>query len=114
MTPALRRKLVARALVRDPAAEVVVDRKGTPMPDPDRRDTENVPLNENIEAYLDREVRPHAPDAWCPSAEGKIGYEIPFTRVFYKYSPPRPSVEIKAELKELEGEIHRLLAEVIG
>jgi type I restriction enzyme M protein len=114
VTPTLRRKLAARALVRDAAAPMVVDKKGQPVSDPDRRDTENVPLDEDVAAYLDREVRPHVEGAWCPDAEGKVGYEIPFTRLFHKYSPPRSSAEIKAELKELEGEIHRLLAEVVG
>jgi type I restriction enzyme M protein len=114
VTPAQRRKLAARALVRDSAESVVVDKKRQPIPDADRRDSENVPLDEDVEAYLEREVRPHVPGAWCPDPAGKIGYEIPFTRLFYKYTPPRPSAEIKAELKELEGEIHRLLAEVVG
>ena len=113
VTPALRRKLASRALVRDSTAPMVVDRKGQPVSDPDRRDSESVPLDEDVEAYLDREVRPHVEGAWCSDPAGKIGYEIPFTRLFYKYTPPRPSDEIKAELKQLEGEIHRLLAEVI-
>jgi type I restriction enzyme M protein len=114
VTRAQLRKLATRALVREPAGSVVVDKKGQPISDPDRRDTENVPLVEDVEAYLDREVRPHIPGAWCPDGEGKIGYEIPFTRLFYRYLPPRPSAQIKSELKELEGEIHQLLAEVIG
>jgi type I restriction enzyme M protein len=106
--------LVARCLVRDPQADVVRDARGHVVPDPDRRDSENIPLDADVEDYLDREVRPFVPGAWCPDPEGKIGYEIPFTRLFYRYTPPRPSAEIKAELKELEGEIHRLLAEVVG
>ena len=108
------RKVAARALVRDPEADVVVDAKGKPVADSDRRDTENIPLAEDVEAYLEREVRTHVPGAWCPDPAGRIGYEIPFTRLFYKFTPPRPSAEIKAELKELEGEIHRLLAAVVG
>jgi type I restriction enzyme M protein len=113
VTPPLRRKFAGRALVRDSAAPVVVDKKGQPVTDPDRRDTENVPLDEDVDAYLNREVRPHVKGAWCSDPAGKIGYEIPFTRLFYKYTPPRPSGEIKDELKELEAEIHRLLAEVV-
>jgi type I restriction enzyme M protein len=108
------RRLAGRALVRDPAAPPVLDAKGRPLADSGRRDTENVPLAEDVEAYLDREVRPHVPGAWCPDPIGKVGYEIPFSRLFYTYAPPRPSAEIKAELKELEGKIHRLLAEVVG
>ena len=106
--------LVARYLVRDPDAPPMTDSKGRTIPDRDRRDTEKIPLREDVEAYLDREVRPHVPGAWCPDPDGKIGYEIPFTRLFYKYTPPRPSAEIKAELKALEGEIHQLLAEVVA
>jgi type I restriction enzyme M protein len=111
--PALK-ALIAACFARDPEAAVLTDTRGNPIPDPDRRDSENIPLDEDVETYLDREVRPHVLGAWCPDPAGKIGYEIPFTRVFYKYTPPRPSAEIKAELKELEGEIHRLLAEVLG
>ena len=105
--------LIRHCLVRDPDAPPMTDAKGNPIADPDRRDTENIPLGEDVEAYLDREVRPHVPGAWCPDPTGRIGYEIPFTRLFYKYTPPRPSTEIKADLKALEGEIHRLLAEVV-
>jgi len=110
----LLRMLVARAQVRDPAAEIVRDGKGRIVPDPELRDSENIPLDEDIDEYMRREVLPHVPDTWVPDPEGRIGYEIPFTRLFYKYTPPRPSEEIKAELKELEGEIRRLLAEVVG
>jgi len=106
--------LVARCLVRNPEAPPMTDVKGNAIADPDRRDTENVPLDEDVDAYLDREVRPHVPGAWCPDHTGKIGYEVPFTRLFYTYVPPRPSAEIKAELKALEGEIHRLLLEVVA
>ncbi len=113
LSAAVLKALVARCLVRDPDAPPMTDTKGNVIADPDRRDTENVPLDEVVEAYLNREVRPHVPGAWCADHAGKIGYEIPFTRLFYKYTPPRPSAEIKAELKELEGEIHRLLAEVL-
>jgi type I restriction enzyme M protein len=110
---ALVRALFARTLVRDPEAPVVRDAKGNRVPDPELRDTENVPLSETVQAYLEREVHPWVPDAWAPDPEGKIGYEIPFTRLFYMYEPPRPSAEIKEELRELEGEIRRLLEGVI-
>lgn len=98
--------------VSDPEGELQVDRHGSPLPDPDLRDAENVPLDEDIHAYLAREVLPHVPDAWVDHTKTKIGYEIPFTRHFYKYVPPRPLEEIDAELKELEAEIQRLLSEV--
>ena len=113
LTPAQTRKLAARAFVRDPDVAPLTDAKGNPLPDPERRDTENIPLGEDVEAYLEREVRPHVPGAWCPEPDGKIGYEIPFVRFFYRHVPPRPSAAIKAELKELEAELHRLLAAVL-
>ena len=81
-------------------------------PDPDMRDVENVPLKEDIDAYFEREVHPHVPDAWIDRSKDKVGYEINFNRHFYKYTPPRPLDEIDAELKQAEEEILRLLREV--
>ena len=81
-------------------------------PDPDLRDFENVPLKEDIDAYFDREVRPHVPDAWMDRSKDKTGYEINFNRHFYQYTPPRPLEEIDADLKLAEDEIVRLLLEV--
>ncbi|MEV5829159.1 class I SAM-dependent DNA methyltransferase [Spirillospora sp. NPDC052242] len=98
--------------VRDPEGEVQKDRKGTIEPDTDLRDYENVPLDEDVEDYLKREVLPHVPDAWIDHTKTKMGYEIPFTRHFYVYKPPRPLSEIDAELKTLEVEIQQLLSEV--
>jgi type I restriction enzyme M protein len=89
------------------------DAKGRAVADPNLRDTENVPLTESVEEYMEREVLPHVPDAWVADPEGKIGYEIPFTRLFYRYTPPRPSAEIKAELREREARIRQLLEEVL-
>ncbi|MEV5312596.1 class I SAM-dependent DNA methyltransferase [Streptomyces sp. NPDC052610] len=97
--------------VRDPEGEVQ-KLKGAPEPDADLRDYENVPLGEDVEDYLKREVLPHVPDAWIDHTKTKIGYEIPFTRHFYVYKPPRPLAEIDAELKSLEAEIQALLGEV--
>ncbi|MGW2263096.1 type I restriction-modification system subunit M [Streptomyces koyangensis] len=99
--------------VRDPEGEVQKI-KGGPEPDSDLRDFENVPLGEDVEDYLKREVLPHVPDAWIDHTKTKIGYEIPFTRHFYVYTPPRPLAEIDAELKSLEAEIQGLLGEVTG
>jgi type I restriction enzyme M protein len=81
-------------------------------PDPDLRDFENIPLKHDINAYFDREVRPHVPDAWMDRSKDKVGYEINFNRHFYKYTPPRPLDEIDADLKRAEDEILRLLGEV--
>ncbi|NJC71235.1 SAM-dependent DNA methyltransferase [Planosporangium thailandense] len=98
--------------VPDPEGEVQTDRKGNPLPDPDLRDNENVPLGEDIHEYLKCEVLPHVPDAWIDESKTKIGYEIPFTRHFYVYKPPRPLAEIDAEIKALEAQIQALLGEV--
>ncbi|MET7460512.1 class I SAM-dependent DNA methyltransferase [Nonomuraea sp. NPDC005501] len=100
--------------VKDPKGEIQYKKKGdpNPEPDPDLRDFENVPLDEDVEEYLKREVLPHVPDAWIDHEKTKIGYEIPFTRHFYVYTPPRPLAEIDAELKSLEAEIQALLSEV--
>jgi type I restriction enzyme M protein len=98
--------------VSDPEGEVQRGKDGSPEPDPDLRDYENVPLNEDIDAYFAREVTPHLPDAWIDRTKTKIGYEIPFTRHFYVYTPPRPLAEIDAELRDLESQIQKLLGEV--
>ena len=73
--------------------------KGQPVPDSSLRDTENVPLSEEVETYFKREVLPHAPDAWIDHDKTQVGYEIPFNRHFYVFQPPRPLAEIDAELK---------------
>lgn len=106
--------LVARCMVRDPEAEPALDAKGNVVSDPDLRDAENVPLTEDVETYLEREVRPHVGEAWSPDVLGKVGYEIPFTRLFYRYTPPRSSAQIKADLRAREGRIRELLEEVLA
>jgi len=108
----LLKAILDAAAVADPEAPVVGDKKGQPLPDPDLRDNENVPLNEDISAYVTREVLPHVPDAWIDDGKTKIGYEIPFTRHFYVYTPPRPLAEIDAELDAVEAEIQAILAKV--
>jgi type I restriction enzyme M protein len=97
---------------RDETADICRDKRGNPEPDPELRDTENVPLKESIEAYFKREVLPHVPDAWIDEAKTKVGYEIPLNRHFYRYEPPRPLEEIEADIRTLEGEILALLKEV--
>lgn len=87
-------------------------KKGKPQPDSNLRDTENVPLKEDIQVYFEREVLPFAPDAWIDEKKSKVGYEIPFTRYFYKYEAPKPSADIMAEIMELEKELDGSLAEV--
>jgi type I restriction enzyme M protein len=112
----------------------VSTRKGEPEPDPDLRDNENVPLPEGtvtwesdpaeriasleyrtaVDDYMAVEVLPYVPHAWVDHSKTKIGYEIPLTRHFYKYVPPRPLAEIDAAIKALEAEIQVLLGEVGG
>ena len=112
-TPEL--KVVLSALgERDEGAEICRDRNGEPDPDPELRDTEGVPLKEGIEAYFQREVLPHVPDAWIDESKTKVGYEIPLNRHFYQYEPPRALEVIEADIKTLEREILDLLAEVTG
>ena len=121
------------SLIRVPDAHrVVVDAKGNPEPDSDLRDNENVPLPATavtwtaettnrldtveyrtaINEYVTAEVHPYVPDAWVDYDKTKVGYEIPLTRHFYKYVPPRPLAEIDAEMKAIEAEIQALLREV--
>jgi type I restriction enzyme M protein len=99
---------------RDEAGEIVMGAKGKgkgkPVADTSLRDTENIPLGENIKAYFKREVLPHAADAWIDEGKTKVGYEIPFNRHFYVFTPPRPLDVIDAELK---GVTDRIL-EMIG
>jgi len=85
--------------------------KGQPVPDTALRDTENVPLSEDVDTYFKREVLPHAADAWIDHEKTKIGYEIPFNRHFYVFQPPRPLAEIDAELK---GVTDRILTMIGG
>jgi type I restriction enzyme M protein len=79
--------------------------KGQPVPDASLRDTENVPLSEDVETYFKREVLPHAPDAWIDHDKTKTGYEIPFNRHFYVFQPPRPLAAIDADLKACTDKI---------
>jgi len=91
----------------------VKDKKGNIKPDADLRDNENVPLKEDIQAYFQREVLPHVPDAWIDEAKTKVGYEINFTRYFYKYQPLRSLEEIRADILKLEQETEGMIHEII-
>lgn len=101
--------------LRDANGKIVLGEKGKlkgkPQPDSNLRDTENVPLGEDIKAYFKREVLPHAPDAWIDHEKTKVGYEIPFNRHFYVFKPPRALDEIDAELK---GVTDRILTMIGG
>lgn len=76
------------------------------------RDYENVPLKEDINKYFEREVKPHLPDAWIDEKKTKVGYEISFTKYFYKYKPLRPLSEITRDIKKLEEETRKLMDEI--
>jgi len=132
LSQAVQKMVISALAVRDETAPIVSDRKGNPEPDPELRDSENVPLpavpvsfvddpserfksleyRSAVDDYVREEVVPYVPDAWVDHERTKVGYEIPLTRHFYRYVPPRPLVEIDAEIKALEDEIQRLLAEV--
>jgi len=105
-------KITVERPLLDENGVAVTDKKGQVKPDSALRDTETVPLEEDIHAYFEREVLPHVPDAWIDESKTKIGYEIPFTRHFYKFTPLRPSAEIMGEIKALEAKIAAGLAEV--
>lgn len=99
---------------KDETADTCMKKKDEIEADADLRDTENIPLKENIYDYFEREVLPHVPDAWIDESKTKIGYEIPFTRQFYKYTALRGSEEIMAEIKELEMSIAEQLKKVLA
>src|SRR5699024_583716 len=98
---------------RDDTADICMKNKKEIEADTDLRDTEIIPLTEDIEAYFEREVLPHVPDAWIDEDKTRIGYEIPFTRHFYQYTKLRPTSEIKAEIQELEASILEKLKKVM-
>ena len=119
--PAPARKAVLSALSeRDPAAEVCRDRDGQPESDPELRDTERVPLTEDVNTFFEREVKPHVPDAWIDESKydakdgevGIVGYEINFNRYFYRYSPPRSLEDIEADIQGIEADIIRMVREI--
>jgi type I restriction enzyme M protein len=106
-------KITVERPLRDESGKLILA-KGKQQPDSSLRDTENVPLTEDIAAYFAREVLPFAPDAWIDQSKSKVGYEIPFTRYFYKYEAPKPSAQIMAEILEIEKELDGSLAEIFG
>ena len=117
------RKAIVNALgERDADAEVCTDKKGNPEADSTLRDTERVPLDVDIDDYMDIEVLPHVPDAWVNKTKsgldkvtgdvGKVGYEINFNRYFYVYTPPRPLEEIEGEILQLQKEINDLMGQL--
>ena len=114
LTPATVKVLIGELSEHDDDGELVTGKGGKPEADASLRDTENVPWDEDVEEYLQREVIPFVPDAWIDHAKTKEGAEIPFTRHFYEYVPPRPLEEIDRDLDEVLGRIRVRLAEVKG
>ena len=110
------RTITVERPTRDEQGKVVLatkgKAKGKPMPDSSLRDTENVPLSEEVDTYFKREVLPHAPDAWIDPDKTKVGYEIPFNRHFYVFKPPRELAEIDTELKQCTDRILTMIAEL--
>ncbi|MCX7522864.1 class I SAM-dependent DNA methyltransferase [Microbacterium sp. STN6] len=112
LTPPQLKTFIAALSASDETAPIVTNAKGNPEADAALRDTENVPWNENIRTYFDREVKPFAPDAWLDETKTKEGCEIPFTRHFYEYVPPRSLEEIDADLEAVLGRIRARLEQV--
>ncbi|HFK1730804.1 type I restriction-modification system subunit M [Bacillus pacificus] len=110
----LLKAILAGLSEKDETADICMKNKADAEPDTDLRDTESVPLKEGIYEYFEREVKPHVSDAWIDESKTKVGYEIPFTRQFYKYTKLRSSEEIMAEIKELEASILEKLKKVMG
>jgi type I restriction enzyme M protein len=112
------RSITVERPLRDAAGQVVLGQKGKakgkPQPDPALRDTENVPLTEDVQTYFAREVLPHAPDAWIDHEKTRTGYEIPFNRHFYVFEPPRPLAAIDADLKQVTDRILTMIAGLAG
>ena len=101
--------IIEKLSEHDDTAEYVTDKKGKPKADSNLRDTEKIPLVQNIDDYFENEVLKYYSDAWYDSKKNKIGYEINFTQYFYVYEPPRPLEEIEADIAKITVEIQELL-----
>ena len=108
----LSRKIREALSAPDVGGEPYCDAKGRPLPDPELRDHDDVPLNQDVHAWFEREVLPHAQDAWFAPAEARVGYAIPFARFFYEPEPVRSIGEIDREIRGLEQETQALLAQL--
>lgn len=94
--------------------EIVRDGKGRPKPDKNKKDTENIPLSQDIDVYFEHEVKPYNPDAWIDKKKTKVGYEIPFIRLFYKFAEPEKSDNISKKIKAAEKDIMESLNKLFG
>ena len=102
--------VVEQPMIED--GKTKTDKAGNPKPDTSKRDSERVPLSEGIDEYYDREVKPHFPDSWMDRSKDRVGYEINFTKYFYKFTPLRSLDEISTDLKTLDDEIQKLSLEM--
>jgi type I restriction enzyme M protein len=107
------RQITIHQPIVDENGSLLADRSGKPKSDVSLKDTENIPLKENVEEYFKREVKPYASEAWYNPTETKIGYEVSFNKYFYKYMPPRALADIAEDLEKLEAESEHLLEEII-
>ncbi len=122
LSPPVKQAILQSLAERDPKAEICQDQDGRPEPDPELRDTENVPLLESVEEFFEREVLAHFPDAWINADKrdardgeiGIVGYEISFNRCFYQYKAPRNLEDIEKELRETEDAIIAMLGDLYG
>jgi len=111
LSPSFIKNIIMALSEHDDTADYVTDAKCNKKPDGKLRDTEKIPLKEDIEEYFQREVLSYYPDAWMDRKKDKIGYEINFTQYFYQYQPPRPLEEIEADIKKVTAEIQELIKE---
>jgi len=111
LSPAFIKNIIMALSEHDDTADYVTDAKGNRKPDGKLRDTEKIPLKEDIDEYFQREVLPYYSDAWMDRKKDKIGYEINFTQYFYQYQPPRPLEEIERDIKVVTAEIQELIRE---
>jgi len=111
LSPNFIKNIILALSEHDDSADYVLDKKANRIPDPNLRDSEKIPLKQDIKEYFESEVKPYYHDAWMDRKKDKIGYEINFTKYFYEYKPPRPLEEIESDIKEVVAEIQELLKE---
>lgn len=111
LKPAFIKNVIEKLSEHDDEAEYVTDRRGNPKADSNLRDTEKIPLIQDIDDYFEEEVLKYYSDAWYDSTKNKVGYEINFTQYFYVYELPRPLEEIEADIAKITAEIQKLIGD---
>ena len=109
LSPAFVKNIILKLSEHDETAEYVLDAKGKKQPDSNLRDSEKIPLKQDIKEYFEKEVIPYYKHAWMDRKKDRIGYEFNFTQYFYKYIPPRALENIEADIKKVTGEIQELI-----